>query len=75
MDNKDNTKIKCDPKKRDIIAILRDFHEVSPNAIRNILDTICECYNISVPEESFLIHELKKIGAAICPRESDGTLL
>lgn len=59
--------------KQEAIDMLRDFEDVKPEKIRLILETIWNCYDLSISTEEYLINELIQFAKAICPKEYDNT--
>lgn len=59
--------------KQEAIDMLRNFEDVKPEKIRLILETIWNCYDLSISTEEYLINELVQFAKAICPKEYDNT--
>ncbi len=61
--------------KQEAIDMLRNFEDVKPEKIRLILETIWNCYDLSISTEEYLIIELIQFAKAICSKEYDNTKL
>lgn len=61
--------------KHEAMELLSNFKGIRPEDIRLVLETIWNCYDLSNPNEEYLINELMQFAKAICPKEYDNTKL